>query len=102
MGFTVAVAGASGYAGGELLRLLTAHPHLELAVATAASSAGKPITAVHPHLANLGDRIFAETTASSLASAELVFLALPHGESAEIANALPEHLLVVDVGADFR
>lgn len=102
MGFTVAVAGASGYAGGELLRLLAAHPQLELTVATAASSAGKPITAVHPHLANLADRTFAETTAASLASAELVFLALPHGQSSAIANALPEHLLVVDIGADFR
>lgn len=102
MGVTVAVAGASGYAGGELLRLLAAHPELELTVATAASSAGKPITSVHPHLAHLAGHTFAETDATTLAQADLVFLALPHGQSAEIAHALPEQLLVVDIGADFR
>lgn len=102
MGHTVAVAGASGYAGGELLRLLAGHPALELTVATANSSAGKPITSVHPHLAQLSGQTFAETAPAALASADVVFLALPHGQSAEIAGQLPGDRLIVDIGADFR
>jgi N-acetyl-gamma-glutamyl-phosphate reductase len=102
MGHTVAVAGASGYAGGELLRLLAGHPDFELVVATAASSAGAPIAAVHPHLAHLAGRAFAPTDATTLADADVVFLALPHGESAAIAADLPADLVVVDIGADFR
>jgi N-acetyl-gamma-glutamyl-phosphate reductase len=102
MGHTVAVAGASGYAGGELLRLLAGHPDLDLAVATAASSAGQPIAAVHPHLAQFADRTFAATDAAVLASSDVVFLALPHGQSAALAAGLSEHQLVIDIGADFR
>jgi N-acetyl-gamma-glutamyl-phosphate reductase len=102
MGYTVAIAGASGYAGGELLRLLAAHPSLELAVATAASNAGQPITSVHPHLVHLAGQLFVDTTVDSLAGADVVFLALPHGQSAAIATQLPEHQLVIDIGADFR
>ena len=102
MGHTVAVAGASGYAGAELLRLLAGHPDLELTVATAASNAGEPITAVHPHLAHLAGRTFAATDAATLSVADVVFLALPHGQSAALAAELPEHLLVIDIGADFR
>ena len=102
MGLTVGVAGASGYAGGELLRLISAHPHLELDVAAAGASAGQPITAIHPHLTTLADRSFVATDPAALASADLVFLALPHGESAAIAAELPEQVRVVDLGADFR
>jgi N-acetyl-gamma-glutamyl-phosphate reductase len=102
VGHTVAVAGASGYAGGELLRLLASHPGLELAVATAASNAGQPITALHPHLAHLAGHAFTHTTAESIATADVAFLALPHGQSAELAAQLPEDQLVVDIGADFR
>jgi N-acetyl-gamma-glutamyl-phosphate reductase len=102
MGYRVAVAGGSGYAGGELLRLLAMHPSLELAVATAASNAGQPITSVHPHLVHLAGCDFADTTAEVLAAADVVFLALPHGQSAAIAEQLPEHQLVIDIGADFR
>jgi N-acetyl-gamma-glutamyl-phosphate reductase len=102
MGLTVAVAGASGYAGGELLRLLAGHPDLELSVATAASHAGEPITSVHPHLAHLAGRTFAATDPATLAEADVTFLALPHGQSAAIATALPDDQLVVDIGADFR
>ena len=102
MGVTVAVAGASGYAGGELLRLISAHPHLELGAVAAGSSAGQPVTAIHPHLVTLADRSFVATDSGTLAAADLVFLALPHGESAAIAAELPAQVRVVDLGADFR
>ncbi|WP_435055384.1 N-acetyl-gamma-glutamyl-phosphate reductase [Micromonospora aurantiaca (nom. illeg.)] len=101
MGIRVAVAGASGYAGGELLRLLAGHPEFELIAATAHSQAGQPVAAVHPHLAGL-DLVFAATEPATLADADLVFLALPHGQSAALAAALPDPVKVVDLGADHR
>jgi N-acetyl-gamma-glutamyl-phosphate reductase len=104
MGARVAVAGASGYAGGELLRLLAAHPDFEIGAVTGASSAGKPVTAVHPNLTGhpaFDGRAFAETSAQALADAELIFMALPHGESAALASQLPE-ARIVDLSADFR
>ncbi|MEU4815220.1 N-acetyl-gamma-glutamyl-phosphate reductase [Micromonospora aurantiaca] len=101
MGIRVAVAGASGYAGGELLRLLAGHPEFELIAATAHSQAGQPVTAVHPHLAGL-NLVFAATEPATLADADLVFLALPHGQSAALAAALPDPVKVVDLGADHR
>ncbi|WP_262015700.1 N-acetyl-gamma-glutamyl-phosphate reductase [Micromonospora sp. Mcm103] len=101
MGIRVAVAGASGYAGGELLRLLAGHPEFELITATAHSQAGQPVSAVHPHLAGL-DLVFAATEPAALADADLVFLALPHGQSAALAAALPDSVKVVDLGADHR
>ena len=102
MGLSAAIAGASGYAGGELLRLLDAHPDLSVEVVTAASSAGELVTSVHPHLRQFSGRVFEPTDAARLAEADVVFLALPHGQSAAIAAQLPEHILVVDLGADFR
>ncbi|MCX4473138.1 N-acetyl-gamma-glutamyl-phosphate reductase [Micromonospora sp. NBC_01655] len=101
MGIRVAVAGASGYAGGELLRLVAGHPELDLVAATAHRQAGVPVTAVHPQLVGL-DLVFAATEPATLADADLVFLALPHGESAALAAALPEPVRVVDLGADHR
>jgi N-acetyl-gamma-glutamyl-phosphate reductase len=102
MGLTVGVAGASGYAGGELLRLLAGHPYLEIGPVTAQSSAGMPVSEVHPHLVTLAGRRFAATDPAVLAEADLVFLALPHGGSAAVAAALPATVKVVDLGADFR
>ncbi|HEY3653042.1 MAG TPA: N-acetyl-gamma-glutamyl-phosphate reductase, partial [Streptosporangiaceae bacterium] len=105
MGARVAVAGASGYAGGELLRLLTGHPDLEIGALAANSSAGQPVTAAHPQLTGhpgLDDAIFAGTDPDVLADADLLFTALPHGESAQLAARLPDHLRVIDLGADFR
>lgn len=102
MGVQVAVAGASGYAGGELLRLLAAHPDLVIGPIAAGSNAGQPVTAVHPQLPQLAGRTFDETAARLLSQADLVFLALPHGQSAGIAAELPRHVRVVDLGADFR
>ncbi|MCU1591274.1 MAG: N-acetyl-gamma-glutamyl-phosphate reductase [Frankiales bacterium] len=102
MGMTAAVAGASGYAGGELLRLLLAHPDLQVGPLAAGSSAGLAVTDLHPQLPSLADRVFAATDAAALAEADVVFLALPHGESAAIAAQLPADVTVVDLGADHR
>lgn len=102
MGVTAAVAGASGYAGGELLRLLLAHPGIELGPIAAGRHAGELVSAVHPHLPALAGRTFAATTAAALSEADLVFLALPHGQSASLAGALPPAMLLVDLGADHR
>jgi N-acetyl-gamma-glutamyl-phosphate reductase len=101
MGIRAAVAGASGYAGGELLRLIAGHPEFDLVAATARRRAGQPLAAVHPHLTGL-DLLFAETEPSALAHADLVFLALPHGQSAAVAAVLPPTVKIVDLGADFR
>ncbi|MEH1058143.1 N-acetyl-gamma-glutamyl-phosphate reductase [Micromonospora sp. CPCC 206171] len=101
MGIRVAVAGASGYAGGELLRLVAGHPEFDLVAATAHSQAGQPVSAVHPQLAGL-DLTLTATDPAALADADLVFLALPHGESAALAAALPATVKVVDLGADHR
>lgn len=102
MGLTVGVAGASGYAGGELLRLIDGHPDLSLGPITAHGSAGQTVGSVHPQLPGIADRVLAPTTAESLAGADLVFLALPHGQSAALARQLPEATKIVDLGADFR
>jgi len=102
MGTTVAVAGASGYAGGELLRLLAGHPDFEVIAATAHSQAGQPVTDQHPQLVSYAGLSFADTTADVLAQAELVFLALPHGASTALAGQLPAGTRVVDLGADHR
>jgi N-acetyl-gamma-glutamyl-phosphate reductase len=101
MGVRVAVAGASGYAGGEVLRLVAGHPEFDIVAATAHSNAGAPVASVHPHLVSLG-LTFAPTDPDALAAADLVFLALPHGESAAVAAQLPDSVRVVDLGADHR
>ncbi|KIH97436.1 N-acetyl-gamma-glutamyl-phosphate reductase [Streptomonospora alba] len=102
MGYTAAVAGASGYAGGELLRLLLGHPEMEVGALTAGGNAGSRLGEHHPHLVPLADRVLAETTVDTLAGHDMVFLALPHGQSAAIAEQLGSETLVVDCGADFR
>jgi N-acetyl-gamma-glutamyl-phosphate reductase len=105
MGARMAVAGASGYAGGELLRLLAGHPDLEIGPLAAGERAGMSVTAAHPHLSGhpaLRDRVFVPTDPRSLADSDLLFTALPHGESARLAGTLPDQLRVIDLGADFR
>jgi N-acetyl-gamma-glutamyl-phosphate reductase len=101
MGIRAAVAGASGYAGGELLRLIAGHPELDLVCATAHSQAGQPVSLVHPRLPGI-DLVLGATEPEALGAADIVFLALPHGESAAIATQLPESVKVVDLGADHR
>jgi len=102
MAVRAAVAGASGYAGGELLRLLLAHPEIEIGALTGNSNAGQRLGALQPHLLPLADRILQETTPEVLAGHDVVFLALPHGQSAAVAEQLGPDVLVVDMGADFR
>ncbi|MCM6778348.1 N-acetyl-gamma-glutamyl-phosphate reductase [Nocardia sp. CDC159] len=103
----VAVAGASGYAGGEVLRLLLQHPahrsgRLEIGALTAGSNAGTPLGQSQPHLLPLADRMLVETTPRTLAGHDVVFLGLPHGQSADLARALPDSTVIIDCGADFR
>ena len=102
MTLKVAVAGASGYAGGELLRLLLGHPDVEIGALTAGGNAGATLGSLQPHLQPLADRVLEETTPAALAGHDVVFLALPHGQSAGIAEAHGDDILVVDCGADFR
>jgi N-acetyl-gamma-glutamyl-phosphate reductase len=102
MGISVAVAGASGYAGGELLRLLIGHPEVTVGAVTAAANAGTPLGEHQPHLVPLADRVLEPTTPDTLAGHDVVLLALPHGASGPIAAALPPDVVVVDCGADHR
>ncbi|MCL8012645.1 N-acetyl-gamma-glutamyl-phosphate reductase [Streptomyces sp. AS02] len=106
MAVRAAVAGASGYAGGELLRLLLAHPEVEIGALTGNSNAGQRLGSLQPHLLPLADRVLQETTTEVLAGQgrrhDVVFLALPHGQSAAVADQLGPDVLVVDMGADFR
>ena len=104
---TVAVAGASGYAGGEILRLLLGHPayadgRLSIGALTAAASAGTSLAEHHPHLLPLGQRVLEPTELEVLAGHDVVFLALPHGHSAALAEQLGPDTVIVDCGADFR
>ncbi len=102
MGTSAAVVGASGYAGGELLRLLAAHPQFEVTAVAAATNAGRPLGELHPQLVTLADRVLVGADDPSVLGADVVFLSLPHGESAALAAGLAEDTLVVDLGADFR
>ncbi len=99
---TAAVAGASGYAGGEILRLLLGHPDLAVGALTAASRSGASLSDVHPHLPFLADRVLVETSPATLAGHDVVFLALPHGASAALVEGLADDVVVIDCGADFR
>jgi len=102
MGMTVAVIGGSGYGGGELLRLLLAHPEIEIGAVAAHSNVGEDIADLHPHLPQLYGRAFVDAAAAVASGADLIFLALPHGRSAEVAATIPAGTKVVDLGADFR
>ena len=99
---SAAVAGASGYAGGEILRLLAAHPELEVAAVCASANAGQRLGAIHPHLTPYADLELQPTQANLLADYDVVFLALPHGASAALVAQLPPECVVIDCGADFR
>ena len=98
----VGVLGASGYAGGELLRYLALHPEFEATYIAAGSNAGEPITSIHPQLSQYAGHKFEPLNLEKLNDCELVFIALPHGESASIISKLPQNKKIVDLGADFR
>lgn len=100
----IAIVGASGYAGLELVRLLSAHPEASIVLVTGDSSAGKRVATHAPALAGVvGDMTFAPTAAVHEIDADTVFLALPHGQSQSLVPALRGRgLAVVDLGADFR
>lgn len=109
MTWTVAVAGATGYAGGEVLRLLAAHPDIEVGALTASSSAGSRLGQHHPHILSLADRLVEPTDVERLADHDVVVLALPHGVSGELTAALEARAattgrtpLLIDCGADHR
>ena len=103
MGWRVSVLGASGYAGGELLRLLARHPDLEVAAVSAATNAGRPLGEVHPQLVTLADLPLLPADDGVLGAADVVFLALPHGESAAAVERFSRpDTVVIDLGADFR
>ena len=98
----MAVAGASGYAGGEVLRLLLGHPDVEIGALTGGSNAGTALGELQPHLVPLADRVLEETSTETLGGHDVVFLALPHGQSGPIAKELGDDTVVIDCGADFR
>ncbi|MBN9178250.1 MAG: N-acetyl-gamma-glutamyl-phosphate reductase [Microbacterium sp.] len=102
MTYSVAVSGASGYAGGEILRLLAAHPDIEITTVTAHANAGQPLALHQPHLRSLAHLELQETTPGVLAGHDIVFLALPHGQSGQYTDALAGTPLVIDAGADHR
>ncbi|MFJ4225459.1 N-acetyl-gamma-glutamyl-phosphate reductase [Microbacterium sp. NPDC089695] len=102
MTYSVAVSGASGYAGGEILRLLAAHPDIEIRTVTAHSNAGQPLVQHQPHLRSLAHLTLQDTTPEILAGHDIVFLALPHGQSGQYTDALGDTPLVIDAGADHR
>lgn len=99
---TAAVAGASGYAGAEIVRLLLAHPDVEVGALTASGNAGTRFGDLAPHLQPVVDTVLQPTNAETLAGHDVVFLALPHGHSAAIAEQLPPEVTIIDCGADFR
>ena len=98
----ITVAGCTGYAGGEVLRLLLGREDIEIGALTAGGSAGSRFGELQPHLTPLADRVVAPTDPEVLAGHDVVFLGLPHGASAAVAEHLGEDSLVVDLGADFR
>ncbi|MEU1973618.1 N-acetyl-gamma-glutamyl-phosphate reductase [Microbacterium sp. NPDC019599] len=102
MTYSVAVSGASGYAGGEILRILAAHPDVEIRTVTAHSNAGQPLIQHQPHLRSLSHLTLGDTTPDALAGHDIVFLALPHGQSGQYTDALSDAALVIDAGADHR
>lgn len=101
---SVSIAGASGYAGAELIRIIHDHPNFELKAIAAGSNAGSTLAEVHPQFSSvkeLANLKFVDTTPENL-KADLIFFALPHGQSAALIAQLPADQLVVDLGADYR
>jgi N-acetyl-gamma-glutamyl-phosphate reductase len=101
--YSVAVLGASGYSGAELLRYIAGHPGLELAWASAESNAGRPLAELYGHLGDLGDVVLQPTEIEAVPRVDLAFLALPHGSAAAHGRTLAGRgIKVVDLSADWR
>ncbi|NBU93965.1 MAG: N-acetyl-gamma-glutamyl-phosphate reductase, partial [Actinobacteria bacterium] len=98
----IGVVGASGYAGGELLRLLSKHPKFQTVYISAGSNAGEFITSIQPHLTQYENQKFEETSPEKINKCDLVFIALPHGESAKLIGKIDSSVKIVDLGADYR
>ncbi len=98
----IGLVGGSGYAGGELLRLLAGHPVFQVAAISAHSNAGEEITSIHPQLQSYAGRKFTAFAPEEFANCDLIFLALPHGGSAKVIAQLPPSAKIVDLGADYR
>jgi len=98
----IAILGASGYTGAELLRLLAHHDQAEIVALTADRKAGLELGAVYPHLAHLALPRLVKNDEVDWSGVDLVFCALPHGTTQEVIAKLPDHLKVVDLSADFR
>ncbi len=97
-----AILGASGYTGAELLRFLTRHPGYDIRALTAERQAGKAVDAVFPHLGGLGLPDLVKIEDVEFSEVDAVFCGLPHGTTQEIIQALPAHVRIVDLSADFR
>lgn len=100
--YTVAVAGASGYAGGEILRLLAQHPYLQVRCVTGHHSSGDKLGDYLPHMAAYADLSIQDTTPAILNEYDIIILALPHGASGALSAQLHPNAIVVDLGADHR
>jgi N-acetyl-gamma-glutamyl-phosphate reductase len=96
------IVGASGYAGGELVRLVDAHPELELGPLVAGTKAGRTLGEAHPQLVSLADRVLVDLSSPEIAGCDVLFLALPHGASAAVVAGLDGDPRIVDLGADHR
>jgi N-acetyl-gamma-glutamyl-phosphate reductase len=97
-----AILGASGYTGAELLRLLPQHPHFRIVALSGDSQAGKPVAEVYPHLAHHPFPDLVRMEDVDFTTVQLVFCCLPHGTTQEVIAALPNHVKIVDLSADFR
>ena len=102
MKLRVAISGASGYVGGELARVLEQHPNVELVTVTGNSSVGSTLGSLNPELKKYSELVFVENNKENLDGHDVVFLALPHTQSAEVAAWIDADVLVLDCGADFR
>src|SRR4051812_31552518 len=101
MSVNIAILGASGYTGAELIRLLLTHPHASITALTAESNAGKPLAEVYPHLAGSGLPDLTALNTVDYKNVEVVFCCLPHGTTQEVILGLPAHLKIIDLSADF-
>ena len=100
--YKIAILGASGYTGAELVRLISGHPSIEITALSGNSKAGQSMAQVFPHLRHLDLPILTTIEDVNFNDVDLVFCALPHKTSQEVISKLPKNLKIVDLSADFR